>query len=71
MFIPKQSPPIGRVLGTVSSRDGAELPAGAVDAGNQRVVPSSLVDAFMYAIRGPSKEGHEGPILVSPGGQPR
>jgi hypothetical protein len=69
MSIPKQSAPICRAFTATQSDDRGERtdpPVGHVEAGEPGVVASSLVDAFMYAIRGPAKGGCEGPILVTP-----
>jgi hypothetical protein len=70
MYIPRQNAPIRRTPVAMAPDDhsGCAEPAACRMHGTAPgVVPSSFVDAIMYAIRGPSKEGCEGPILVVPG----
>jgi len=71
MNFPRQNAPIRRTLATAipDHRGACAEPAACRMPGTAPgVVPSSFVDAFMDALRGPSKEGCEGPILVVPGG---
>jgi hypothetical protein len=70
MYLPRQSAPIRRSLAATppgDHGDRTERDSGLVAGSGPGVVPSSLVDAFMHAIRGPAKDGCEGPILVTPG----
>ena len=69
MYVPRQNAPLRRTPAAVPPDDygGCEEPAASrVEGGEPGVLPSSLVDAFMHAIRGPAKDGCEGPILVVP-----
>jgi hypothetical protein len=71
MYIPRQNAPIRRTLAAMLPDDdggSAEPATRRAERGAPGLVPSGVVNAFMHAIRGPAKDGCEGPILVVPNG---